>query len=386
MLGEQVSATTGQGRSLTLPRIKRVVLRDFTLFPGARELELSPGDGVFCIAGANELGKSTLIAALNFGLTGRVPDPRERFRSPAEYFSGTKTYSESFFEGRIEEADRESAEVEVEFRLGQSTYAITRGMFEPDQLRRCEMTPPLETNPSSGEERQQAFERRVAIDSGLSGFDQFVFLQLFLMTFDERRLLTFWDQIVLEGLLFLAFGVDPATANAAQESRRHSERLDSRSRNLTWQASEIRKKLRDVSAALAEEEEERDTSIDLREQHVALTKAVDEGQRLVETADAKLQDSQVLLADLSALQRPLRDRYDSLYRQHFRRRRQPRVHPAVAESLREEQCFLCGARDADALASLRARVEADVCPVCESPSEAARVNARWRSFRHSMRS
>ena len=90
---------------------------------------------VFCLAGANGLGKSTFMAALNFGLTGRVPEPERQFRSVEEYFQHTEDYSGRYFEGRIGELDREEAEIDLVFVVGATRFTLTRGLFEPAELR-----------------------------------------------------------------------------------------------------------------------------------------------------------------------------------------------------------------------------------------------------------
>ena len=98
-------------------------------------MDVEVSDGVSCVVGANGLGKSTFIAAINFGLCGRVPEPDETFRSSGEYFQAIRPFSSAFFEGRISESDRTTAEIELAFTVGEDQYHIIRGAFEPDELR-----------------------------------------------------------------------------------------------------------------------------------------------------------------------------------------------------------------------------------------------------------
>src|SRR5258707_15773282 len=83
-------------------------------------------------------------------------------------------------------------------------------------------------------------------DIGVVSFDQFVFLQSFVFTFDERRELLFWNNKVLEKALYLAFGINYAEAKKANVLRRESEKEDSLGRNFNWQANEVRKKINDL--------------------------------------------------------------------------------------------------------------------------------------------
>lgn len=83
---------------------------------------------------------------------------------------------------------------------------------------------------------------------GLESFDQFVFLQHFVFTFDERRHLLFWDQPVLEQTLFLCVGLNARDAQHADELRRDAQRADSSVRNLQWQATKLTKELKELEA------------------------------------------------------------------------------------------------------------------------------------------
>ena len=88
---------------------------------------------------------------------------------------------------------------------------------------------------------------------GLDSFAQVVFLQHFLLTFDERRHLLFWDDRVAQTALYIAFGIDAERASAADTLRRTAERADSLARNLQWQATDLRKRLKDIQSALTPE-------------------------------------------------------------------------------------------------------------------------------------
>ena len=230
-------------------------LRGFTLFSQIALLQLSLRKRVFCLAGANGLGKSTFMAALNFGLTGRVPEPERPFRSVEEYFRHTEAYSGRFFEGRIGELDREEAEIELDFQVGSTRFTLTRGLFEPTELRRLSILDGdqlLEIDSShSPAQLNNLYGQKIVDATKLHSFEQFVFLQLFLLTFDERRTLTFWEPLILEQLLQLAFGYDPGEAHQADSLRRRAERRDSNARNLNYQATETRKRLRDIDNFLS---------------------------------------------------------------------------------------------------------------------------------------
>ena len=70
---------------LNLPHITKVTLRRFSLFTANPDPEFVCGKGVMRLVGANGIGKSTLLTAINFCLTGIIPDPNRTFESMEEY-------------------------------------------------------------------------------------------------------------------------------------------------------------------------------------------------------------------------------------------------------------------------------------------------------------
>src|SRR4051812_41571267 len=120
---------------LRLPQIENVKLRRFSLYAANPDTEFDCGDGVLCLIGANGIGKSTLLSAINFCFTGIVSDPAREFKSMEEYYTDSRRYSIAYFRGRISEEDREEAEITLQFRLGEHRYVVQRGMFESEELR-----------------------------------------------------------------------------------------------------------------------------------------------------------------------------------------------------------------------------------------------------------
>jgi DNA repair exonuclease SbcCD ATPase subunit len=125
---------------LRLPQIEKVSLRRFSLFTANPDPEFTCSSGVVCLVGANGIGKSTLLSAINFCLTGIVSDPSRAFESMEEYYKFSRSYSNSYFRGRIVGSDEDDAEVAICFRLGSFRYDIRRGMFEPEELRGLTIT------------------------------------------------------------------------------------------------------------------------------------------------------------------------------------------------------------------------------------------------------
>ena len=358
---------TSRHANFRLPKIQSVTLRGFTLFSHVPVLDLSLMKRVFCLAGANGLGKSTFMAALNFGLTGRVPEPGRQFRSAEEYLQHTEDYSGRYFEGRIGEFDREEAEIDLDFVVGNTRFGLTRGLFEPAELRRLSIIDgdgAIDFDDSlSPALLNEIYGKKITEVTKLHSFEQFVFLQLFLLTFDERRTLTFWEPLILEQLLQLAFGYDPSEAQKADSLRRRAERKDSNARNLNYQATETRKRLRDVKGFLSKQTADTE---DLIGRHQQLDNRRRELAQLYVDADSAVRDSRLRHATMSAKASEVRQELEEAFASRAASQNRMDLHPIVVRSLSEGSCQLCGTAASEAVAVLQSRVKGSLCPLCGS--------------------
>ena len=97
------------------PKIESVVINNFSLYSinnKPTKIKEDINDGVFCLAGANGLGKTTFLSILNYALTGIVLEPNRNVLSPDEIIKNNKIFTERYFKGRIKADYSESAEVE----------------------------------------------------------------------------------------------------------------------------------------------------------------------------------------------------------------------------------------------------------------------------------
>ena len=350
---------------LQLPTLERAILRDFTLYRRNNEIEAVFDRNVFCLAGANGLGKSTFVAAINFALTGRVADPERTFESTDEYFRYTEDFTRRFFDGRISGRDRATAEVELTFTLGGHRFRIVRAVFEPSALRAFELDgADISQLVTAGEvESLEAYYRsEVARVVGVTTFDQFVFMQMFLLTFDERRHLAFWDQRVLTRILFLAFGVDPSDANKADLLIREDQKYDSIVRNTQWQATQTRKNVKSLEKFLAGDTD----TADLLLEYEGLARERDEASKNAETLEGIARDARLALADISARLALLEQEYEDAYRTRSLRTAHPSRHPLVRESLNSGRCGFCGEASDGVREHIQQITTAEVCPLCNT--------------------
>ncbi len=323
------------------------------------------------MAGANGIGKSTFLSTVNYGLTGIVPDPSQKFSSEEEYYQKNLEFPVDYFSGRIGETDRETAEIHLKFVVGKRLFAVTRGFFEQEQLRDLSIhDPDRPVSPLSGTatpgDLHNEYKRRLTEAIGLESFEQFVFLQSYVLTFDERRHLLFWDQKVLEQTLYLAFGVQPAGARKATALRRQIEKAESLGRNYTWQASQVRRQYNDLMSALGSKEAEESDAGNVFEQHRSLVDRKDQLERKIEELESSLRDSELKLNDQSVNLSILRKEYSRVFSEHVQERSSVSNHPFVVSSISEERCSLCGASGPSVVKIIHSRTSTNKCPLCDS--------------------
>ena len=350
---------------LSLPRVRKVVLRNFTLFTLKREIEVRISEGVFCLAGANGLGKSTFLLALDFGITGIVPE--RPFTSVDKYYNDSMEFSGKFFAGRIAEADRETAEIDLELLVGDHVFELTRGMFESRELRSLTIRDGAGqvrgTADLSPGDRHRIYEEEITRCAGLKSFQQIVFLQHFVLTFDERRHLLFWDRRALEQTLYLAFGIDSSQAYEADALRLKLQKAESYARNCNWQAAELGKKIQSLKATSKGLEAKLEK---LQEKYQEVENAVSKARDNEESGVEKLRDADLRLADVSARQASLQDEYARAFAKHIAGSADIAMHPVVVASKREGCCQLCGASGPEISHTIDGRIKKRECPLCGS--------------------
>lgn len=368
------------------PTICRVRLERFSLFSLRPDLELEIPSGLFCLAGANGLGKSTFLAAVNLAISGVVPEPSHSFKSIHEYVRDCTAFTKAFFDGRISELDREAAAVHVELHIADHSYRLTRGVFEPRELRELWITRTgaarqeilYDGAESTPEERLVKFEEQFTADAGLQEFNQFVFLQHFVLTFDESRHLLFWDQRALEPALHIAFGTDLDDAMRADKLRRDMERAGSRARNYNFQASDVRGRLDIIKETIGGTIQTEETPEDLVEAHRKLIDRRDEQQALVQDTLRQQADADLRIAEASAVLTGLRETYAQEFERLLGRQADVEQTPVVARALSQGECALCGARGSAVTAEVRGHIDTHHCPLCNAPLKPRGTNKQAR--------
>ncbi len=303
------------------PNITSIIIENFSLYKKAEKISIDIDKNVFCLVGANGLGKSTFITILNYALTGIVKNPERSFtwyNSVSSFYNKSKSFAASYFDGRINESDYDLAQVTVKFKIADIEYKITRGFFEPDELRAFEKKDntgkPIDISEKyTSSELDQLYKKHFVQDSGLSEFAQFAFLQSYVFTFDETHQLLFWDSAIMERVLYLFFGLDSSTAKNADKLRKDINAYDSKFRNLQWQITQSRKELKKMLEIDEDSLTEKDN--DIVEKHKELLKDFEVYQEELNSIGKELQECDLNIADLSLKISSLRAEYDEIFNQ-----------------------------------------------------------------------
>ena len=361
--------------AILLPQVKRLKISHFSLYRNRSDNVVDFDKDVFCLSGANGLGKSTFLAILNFALTGAVATPDVKVLSLAEYRKRARSYAGDYFTGRIATRDRDIAEVLIDFSIGPFDYKVCRAFFQVDEIKYLRIQGPGCDVERSAEVEELAtskeifdeFEAHVLQHTGLAQFDQLVYIQHFLVTFDERRHLLFWDSEVARFALFLAFGLDTSRADAAGEWQRKADRLESQARNAQYQATSARSQIRDLLERSGFPE---NLNEDLEEKHRQLTNVQEECAVIVERRMAQEKDARLSVGIAAAEHHALTTDYDRVFNERLSPRSGPVDHPLIIKLTREHACGICGTLDITDLNSLNDLISSHRCPLCHSDTTA----------------
>ncbi len=368
----------GSPARIALPSITQVCLENFDLYSHNPNTNVRIERNVFCLMGANGLGKSTFLNAVNFALTGAIPDPLRKFVSAQEYFKEASRIdrTQDYFTGRISENSRDIASITIELRWPNATITVQRMFFEGRSVCKFTITDPVTgqhqvRSIDDGEDSSElcdAYEAQVLHLSGLDDFAQFVFIMHFISTFDEGRHLLMWDDQALTNALYLAFGTDPSEAKAADKLKHEMERESSRGRNVRFSAKHVSDRIKQLTDALtANDEEDFVSTEELTARHNALLERHKQTEQIIQTKKSELRDVDLSWADLSSTLTELQVEYRSIFSSRLQNTSSVDQHPAIRSSILENQCTICGAPDI--AEKLKLKVEKHECPLCESPIE-----------------
>jgi len=342
-------------QNLILPKIHKLELKHFSLYKRKTSISVEIEDGVFCLAGANGLGKSTFVNILNYGLTGIVRKPDANFtqyNSIPKFFTDSKSFAAKYFDQRVDENHRDLAQVIIEFSVGSSYYKINRPFFETDQLNELEITKGEELveipEQSSKTDLENFYRKNISKDIGLSDFDQFVFIQSYVLTFDESHQLLFWDSALMERVLYLFFNLDPEIAKKADHLRKVISTHESNMRNLQWDATQIRKKITELKEQFEiNEGKPEDSDEDILEKYDLLVQELSEKRDELKKVESEINECDLVIADCSSKISHFRYDYEKVFAAVFNDDKPIEEDESIKEYLRNLASVVCSKNSTD---------------------------------------
>lgn len=359
---------------ISMPTIKRVALANFDLYSNEPNASVEIGRPVFCLIGANGLGKSTFLNTVNFAITGAIPDPSRKFQSAQDYLrnAGRAGRADDYFSGRISEHSRSIASVTVDLAWPTATVSVTRDLFGVAGVTRLAITDIASgatdirhSSDGDGYDLTDLYQNEVRSLARLEDFAQFVFLMHFVATFDEGRHLLMWDDAALTNALYLAFGADPVAAKAADKLQRDMDRESSRGRNVRYSARHVADRIKQFADLLkGTETDDHTTEVELQAQHDDLVAQQCEAERRTLRKQAELRDADLKWTDLSASLTETQLEYRRIFSSRLKKSSSIDHHPIVRATLSEDCCALCGTTHVAAM--VQSALDRGDCPLCDS--------------------
>ena len=354
----------------SFPKIEKVKINGFSLYKkdGVKNnIKENINSGVFCLAGANGLGKTTFLNILNYGLTGIVLEPDKSTSTPTDIISSNKRYTERYFQGRVHSEDYSSAKVVLHISLNKLVVKISRSFFDRSSLYFLEVTDENNTIDYSefdGKEKLKIYQDIIAEEVGIGTFENFIFYQLYVLTFDENRRTIFWDDNVSTETLSLAFNDDLDDAARALQLKEEMSALESYGRNTRWQATQLKKEKENLIAI--QKQQELTNYNELKREYDRLLEEIAKSEKIFTNTEVEYD---TLLKRQNLINSEILHQKTS-YKQLFSLYSEPRSkitnNKYIKYSIESNECFVCGAEGNNVSESIQKKVYQHSCPLCDT--------------------
>ncbi|MFY7916745.1 MAG: hypothetical protein ACOVPA_18985 [Rubrivivax sp.] len=350
---------------INFPVLKRVKVSEFAMYAGTNAkpgLDHSFVSGVNVIVGINGLGKTTLLTMLLRALLGAVDVPgddelgdKRRRIVPADRF---------WFRRRAPD-DAVNARVTVWFTLGKHNFEVTRSLANLDVVELSVDQQPFPT--ARGNEMEAMYREQVVAASGLSSFEDFVFLLRYIVFYLEDRRSLVWDAAAQGDILGILAGDQGERRGLYVELFNELLSKDSEYRNvhavLYKRRKEFDRKTSTIEGGQIErliqsvEERRKDLkSLVVRKNELAQTR--DQLREQIENRRQEIHDGRAALAA------QLNSFYESFFPQLDSPARYLLAHFEAGAG-----CLVCGTQTLEATERVTAKLYMNTCPVCGSPLE-----------------
>jgi predicted RNA-binding Zn-ribbon protein involved in translation (DUF1610 family) len=333
--------------TILLPRLRGFQLHRFLpMFSEDLSMLIEEGSP-HIVLGGNGLGKTTIMQAVVYALTGGASEQIETEK--------TFRWDHRYFRGRLNADDLREATVTVDFSLGRATFSVVRGFMNNSIL-----------DLKQGGKRRPVEQFAQALNhfGGYASVEDFAFVVHRLLYLPESRRLIAWDTDAQVRLLML-LNQDASSEEKFREHRKNLKLMDSKKRHTHVAIGKADEQL----ASLMEYQEDDDTTevADVEDDEAtapvdvtALAQQLQEIFRLRMELERDLKDQERSLSETSSAVEELRQRIDN-------------AETLIINSVLSEE-------ERNSSLALNRLVENGICPACGTKQlelqELARRHAR----------
>lgn len=354
-------------------KFQKIILRNFSLYKKngkVYEINEDINEGVYCLAGANGLGKTTFLNAINYGLTGIVLEPQREAFSPNEIVLSNKKYTERYFKGRLNAKDEDKAEIEIILKVNNKYFRLIRGFFEREELRLLEIFASngnkkellFKSKNESPKQLNDHYQKTLSEEIGFVSFDYFIFYQLYILTFDENRRMIFWDDRASSNALAVAFNSNPKDAEKISDITRRMEKHESNGRNARWEATQANNKIKELKEKT---KGKNNADIDkLEKEFKSLHKEVEKNEKAFNNISIEYDSMLKRQSHLNSEIMQFRIEHTKLFSRYSKPRSRLLENVNVQLSIKKQKCCLCDSGGSYIVESIERSIHKEKCPLC----------------------
>lgn len=350
---------------INFPVLKRVRVLDFAMYAGT---DAKPGldhifvPGVNVIVGINGLGKTTLLTMLLRALTGATDVPgnddlgdRRRRIVPADRF---------WFRRRAPD-DAVNAKVTVWFSLGEYEFEVTRSLANLDVIELSVDQQPFPT--ARGSEMEATYRDQVVAASGLSSFEDFVFLLRYIVFYLEDRRSLVWDAAAQGDVLGILVGDHGERRGQYVDLFNELLSKDSEYRNVHAVVYKRRKEFDKQTSTVEGGQIERLVQL-VEERRKDLKALIVRKNELAQTRDQLREQMENRRLEIHEGRAALATQLNNFYESFFPQLDSPARY-LLAHFEAGAGCLVCGTQTPEATERVTSKLYMNTCPVCGSPIE-----------------
>lgn len=346
--------------NIFLPQLSKFRLIGFTpIF--SREIVFDLSLGINVVLGGNGLGKTTLMQAIVYGLTGGA-------YSKEIESDKAKRWDHRYFQTRLN--NHSSAIVEIIFTLGDAQILVQRGLVS-NRVLKCEITTTAVSSSNDHQDMHSRFQDALSRYGGYKRVEDFDYIIHKLLYLPETRRMIAWDQEVQSRLLML-FSPDIIDEETFRKSRGELKRDDTNKRHIRVAINKAEKQLT-RAPKIESDPSESSAKTGSRKEEPMISQLVEEVKK-AQASIAAHEDELLRITDqltristeVESVRLAVDEREASLVASALRKEECTHALP-LGKLLDSAICPACGLVSRELQRSAQLRNEAHQCLICGQP-------------------